>query len=116
MLNTVPGITPALTTPSPLCPIGYTLYWFGCYRLHAEATTWTLAAQLCASESVGGSLVSIHSSPENAFVQLFMDTLNEPVWIGLRFDQVGIAIAPRSPHRGASGTSVCVILAASSQD
>ena len=75
--------TPPATTPHS-CQDGYTPYWYGCYKVFTDNTTWALAEAQCVND--GGHLASVQSEAENAAI--FLAGGDEkgmfPQWIGLK--------------------------------
>ena len=68
------------STTSHVCSAGWTPYWYGCYRLETATRTFDGAQTFC--ESVGGSLMSIHSEAENSAAHVLAQG-SLPVWIGM---------------------------------
>ena len=69
------------TVPPSLCPAGWTQYWYSCYRLLAAgASDFYSAKSEC--QALNSSLVSVHTTAENAFVYALAAERGFPLALG----------------------------------
>ena len=83
IIPTPPTVPPKLHD----CPNEFVPYGISCYKLLQEENTWSDARAACVE--TGGDLASIHNGSDNAAVFYEGSTkINQPIWIGLRQDNV----------------------------
>jgi hypothetical protein len=63
------------------CAVGFTSFGSSCYALSTTNTTWT--AVLAEAQAAGGSLASVGSAAENAFILATFMPGQSRLWIGL---------------------------------